>query len=323
MKSFFRAFVPAILAGLFFPVASIVYAAYPDRPVRVIVVFPPGGSNDVTARIVFNKMPAVMGQQFVIENRGGASGTIGAAVVAKSPADGYTVMVQSTTHIANAFAYRGKIQYDTLGDFIGVTPLAKQIGMLVVHPSLPVKSVKDLIALAKKRPGQINYGSAGAGSYVHLNMVLFTNATKTNIVHVPYKGGGPLAIALISGEVQTTISTIGSAFRHIQSGKMRALGVTSAQRVKAFPDIPAIGESVPGFEFTAWVGSFVPKGTPRPIVDALNAALKKTLADPAVAGALNKVTLEPMYMTPDEFAARLKSDYARYEKLMTQIGLIK
>ena len=295
--------------------------AYPAKPVRVIVVFPPGGSNDVTARIVFVKMPEIMGQQFIIDNRGGASGTIGAAVVAKSPPDGYTMMVQSTTHIANAFAYKGKLQYDTLGDFIGVTPLARQVGVLVVHPSLPVKSIKDLVALARKRPGEINYGSAGLGSYVHLSVVLFNDLTKTKMTHVAYKGGGPLSIAMISGEVQTTISTIGSVFNHLKSGKMRPLGITAPKRVTQLPDIPAIAESVPGFDFTAWVGSFVPAGTPKPIVDALNAGLRKALADPDVSSKLSAQTLDPMYMTPEEFAVRLKADYERYGTLMKSVGL--
>jgi len=321
MKSYLRIAVPAVLAALFSPF-SVVAQGYPSKPVRVIVVFPPGGSNDVVARIVFAKMPEIMKQQFVIENRGGAAGSIGAAVVAQSPPDGYTVMVQSTTHIANAFMYKGKLPYDTLGDFIGLTPMARQVGMLVVHPSMPVKSVKELVTLAKRRPGEINYGSAGSGSYVHLNMAMFVSMTKTKMVHVPYKGGGPLSIALMAGEVQTTISTIGSIFRHIQSGRMRGLGVTSPDRVKQFPKIPAIGESVPGFDFTAWVGAFVPGGTPKPVVDALNAGLKKALADPDISSKLGNLTLDPMFMTPQQFAERLKSDYVRYEKLMKQIGVI-
>ena len=323
MKSCFRIVVSVLLAAWLFPIASIVHAAYPDRPVRVIVVFPPGGSNDVTARIVFQKMPDIMGQQFVVENRGGASGTIGATVVAKSTPDGYTLMVQSATHIANAYMYKGKIQYDTLGDFIGLTALARQVAMLVCHPSLPVKTTQDLIALAKKRPGEITYGSAGLGSFTHLTMAAFLTDAKINILHVPYKGGGPSSVALISGEVQTNIGTIGSLFPHIKSGRVRPLGVTSAERTKAFPNVPAIAEAVPGYEFTAWVGAFVPAGTPKPIVDQLNAALKKALADPGVASKLSAQTLDPMYMTPEQFGARLKSDYARYGKLMKEIGVIK
>jgi tripartite-type tricarboxylate transporter receptor subunit TctC len=287
--------------------------------VRVIVVFPPGGSNDVTARIVFQRMTEQVGHQFIIDNRGGAAGTIGAAVVATSPADGYTVMVQSTTHIANAHLYR-KLPYDTLGDFIGVTTLARQVGMLVVHPALPVKSIKEMVALAKKRPGDIVYGSAGNGSYVHLSMVLFENATGTKLTHVPYKGGGPLNIALASGEVQTTVGTIASLVPNLNAKRIRALGVTSDKRSPQFPDVPAIAEAVPGFEFTAWVGCFVPKGTPRPIVDRLNAELRKALADPGVASKLIAQTLDPLPMTPEEFAARLKSDYAKYERLVKLSG---
>lgn len=322
MKTF-RAFAAPLLAATLLAPVYTLAQSYPDKPVRVIVVFPPGGSNDVTARIVFNKMDEVAKQQFVVDNRGGASGTIGATLVSESPADGYTVMVQSTTHIANAYMYKGKIKYDTMKDFIGVTPLAKQIGMLVVHPSMPVKTVKQLVDLAKKRPGEVNYGSAGLGSYVHLNMAMFVSMSGTKMVHVPYRGGGPLSIALMAGEVQTTISTIGSSIRYIKSGRMRALGVTSAKRVPQFPNVPAIGEVIPGFEFTAWVGSFVPAGTPRPVVDKLNALLKQALSDKDVSEKLINATLEPMYMTPDQYAARLQSDYERYGKLMKEIGVVK
>ena len=257
MKGLIRIVLPAVVAALCSPLA--VHAqAYPTKPVRVIVVFPPGGSNDVTARIVFTKMNEIAGQQFLVDNRGGAAGTIGAAVVATSPADGYTLMVQSTTHIANAHLYK-KLPYDTLGDFIGITTLARQVGMLVVHPALPVKTTKELVALAKKRPGDIIYGSAGSGSYVHLSMVLLENATGTKMTHVPYKGGGPLNIALASGEVQTTVGTIASLVPNLNAKRIRALGVTSDKRTAQFPDVPAIAEAVPGFEFTAWVGSSCPR----------------------------------------------------------------
>lgn len=322
MKTF-RVIAASLLSASLLLPAYAVAQSYPDKPVRVIVVFPPGGSNDVTARIVFNKMDEIAKQQFVVDNRGGASGTIGATLVSESPADGYTVMVQSTTHIANAYMYKGKINYDTMKDFIGVTPLAKQIGMLVVHPSMPVKTVKQLIDLAKKRPGEVNYGSAGLGSYVHLNMAMFVSMSGTKMVHVPYRGGGPLSIALMAGEVQTTISTIGSSIRYIKSGRMRALGVTSAKRVPQFPNVPAIGEVIPGFEFTAWVGSFVPAGTPRPVVNRLNELLKQALADKEVSSKLVNATLEPMYMTPEQYAERLQSDYERYGKLMKEIGVVK
>ncbi|MBI3055425.1 MAG: tripartite tricarboxylate transporter substrate binding protein [Betaproteobacteria bacterium] len=291
--------------------------AYPSKPVRVVVAFPPGGSIDVTARIVFDGMTAQLKQEFVLDNRGGAAGSIAAAYFARVAPDGYTVMTHSATHIANAFLYQ-KLPYHTLNDFIGVTTLARQVGVLVVHPSLPVTSMKQFIALARKRPGAINYGSGGSGSFLHVAMALLAHMTETNMVHVPYRGGGAAAIALISGETQAEIATLGSVVSFINAKQMRAIGVTSEQRVKQFPDIPAIGETVPGFEFTAWVGCFVPAGTPRSMVDRLNGELKKVLADPGVAAKLNALTLEPMHLTPEEFARRLKSDYEKYGQLIKQ-----
>jgi tripartite-type tricarboxylate transporter receptor subunit TctC len=293
--------------------------AYPSKPVRVIVVFPPGGSNDVTARIVFAKMNEVTGQNFVIENRGGAAGTIGADVVAKSPNDGYTIMVQSATHMANAHLYKS-LPYDTLGDFIGVTTLARQVGMLVVHPALPVKNTREFVVLAKKHPGEVVYGSAGNGSYVHLTMALLASMTGTKMTHVPYKGGGPVNIAIASGEVQAVIGTIASLVPNLNAKRVRPLGVTSEKRTTQFPDVPAIAEAIPGYEFTAWVACFAPKGTPRAVIDKLNADLAKVLADRDVAAKLSAQTLDPMHMTPEQFAQRLKSDYDKYEKVVRISG---
>jgi tripartite-type tricarboxylate transporter receptor subunit TctC len=318
MKRFLSRVLPFVLAACCFPLTAFAQA-YPAKPVRVIIVFPPGGSNDVVGRIVFQKMTEQMGQQFVIENRGGAAGSIGAAVVATSPADGYTLMVQSTTHVANAHMYK-KLPYDTLGDFIGITPMARQVGILVVHPSLPAKSVKEFIALAKKRPNEIIYGHAGYGSYVHLTAELLQSMTGLKMTHVPFKGGGPASIALVSGETQAQIATIGSLFTHIKSKRVRPLGVTSADRVKQLPEVPAIAESVPGYEFTAWIGAFAPAGVPKPIVDRLNGELKKAVSDSDVASKLSSQTLDPMHMTPEQFAQRLKSDYDKYGKLIKAIG---
>ena len=293
--------------------------AYPSKPVRVIIVFPPGGSNDVVGRIVFQKMSEQLGQQFVIENRGGAAGTIGSEVVANSPPDGYTLMVQSTTHVANAHLYK-KLPYDVLNDFIGITPLAVQVGMLVVHPSLPVKNGKEFVALAKRRPGELTYASAGNGSYVHLSMALLASMMNLNMVHVPYKGGGPAGTALVAGETQAMLATIGSLFGHIQNKRVKPLGVSSEKRAAQFPDVPAIGEFVPGYEFTAWVGSFAPKGVPRPIIDKLNAELKRALSDSGVASKLSTQTLDPFHLTPEQFAKRMKSDYDKYEKVVKISG---
>jgi tripartite-type tricarboxylate transporter receptor subunit TctC len=311
-------FLLAFLLCAFLPAAAWAQA-YPSKPVRVIIVFPPGGSNDITGRLVFQKVSENVGQQFVIDNRGGAAGTIGADLVAKSPPDGYTVMVQSATHIANAHLYKS-LPYDTLGDFIGLTAMARQVGMLVVHPSLPVKTTKEFIALGRKRPNEITYGSSGNGSFVHLTMVLLNSMTNTRMIHVPYKGGGPVNIAIAAGEVQAIIATIASVVPNLNNKRVRAIAVTSDKRTTQYPDVPAIAEAIPGYEFTAWVGAFVPKGTPRPIVDKLNAEIRKALADPGVASKLSAQTLDPMPMTPEEFAARLKSDYNKYQKVVKISG---
>ena len=318
MKPILSIAVPVILAALLSPQVAF-GQAYPTRTVRVIIVFPPGGSNDVTARIVFAKMNEITGQNFVLENRGGAAGVIGSEVVAKSPPDGYTIMVQSTTHVANAHLY-GKLPYDPLKDFIGVTTMARQVGALVVHPALPARTGKEFIALARKRPGEIVYASAGNGSYVHLSMALMASMAKLDMVHVPYKGGGPAAIAMVAGETQAMLATIGSLYNHIKDKRVRPLGVSSDKRTTQFPEVPAIAEFVPGYEFTAWVGCLAPAGTPRAIVDKLNADLKKALADPGVAEKLTAQTLDPLYLTPEQFAQRLKSDYDKYEKVVKVSG---
>ncbi len=292
---------------------------YPVKPVRILIPWPPGGANDVVGRIVAQRMTEQLGQQVIVENRGGASGTIGADLVAKGPADGYTIMVHSATHVANPHLYK-KLPYDTLKDFIGVTPLAVQVGMLVVHPSLPVHSVKAFIALGRARPGQIIYGSSGNGSFVHLAMALLNATTNTSMVHVPFKGGGPATIALASGEIQAMTATIGSLIPHIDSKRVRAVGVTSVKRVKLYPDVPAIAESVPGYEFVAWIGAFVAAATPRPIVDRLNAEFRKALAHPDTAKILGGQTLDPLPMSPEEFGKLLKTDYDKYERVIKLSG---
>jgi len=292
---------------------------YPVRTVRVIVPWPPGGANDVVGRIVAQRMTEQLGQQVIVENRGGASGTIGSDLVAKGAADGYTLMVHSATHVANPHLYK-KLPYDTLRDFIGVTPLAVQVGMLVVHPSLPVKSVNEFVALGKARPDQIVYGSSGSGSFVHLAMALLNSMSNTKMVHVPFKGGGPATIALASGEIQAMTATIGSLIPHIESKRVRPVGVTSAKRVSQFPNVPAISEGVPGYEFVAWIGAFVAAGTPRPIVDRLNAEFRKALEHPDAARILGAQTLDPLPMSPEQFGKLLKVDYDKYERLIKLSG---
>jgi tripartite-type tricarboxylate transporter receptor subunit TctC len=292
---------------------------YPVKPVRVVIPWPPGGANDIVGRVVAQRLSENLGQQFVVENRGGASGTIGADFVAKGPTDGYTMLVHSATHVANPHLYR-KLPYDTLKDFTGVTALAVQVGMLVVHPSLPVKTTKEFIALGKARPGQVVYGSSGSGSFVHLAMALLNATTSTQMIHVPYKGGGPATIALASGETQAMTATIGSLIPHIDSKRVRAVGVTSAKRVKQYSDVPAIAESVPGYEFVAWIGAFASAGTPRPLVDRLNAEIRKALDHPGTAKILSAQTLDPMPMSPEEFAKLLKADYDKYGRVIKLSG---
>ena len=314
-----RAFTVLAAVAFLMPAAGVLAQAYPVKPVRILIPWPPGGANDVVGRIVAVRMTEQLGQQVIVENRGGASGTIGSDLVAKGPADGYTLMVHSATHVANPHLYK-KLPYDTLRDFIGVTPLAVQVGMLVVHPALPVKSVKEFIALGKARPGELIYGSSGSGSFVHLAMALLNSTTNTKMIHVPYKGGGPATIALASGEVQAMTATIGSLIPHIDSKRVRALGVTSAKRVSQYPNVPAISESVPGYEFVAWIGAFVAAGTPRPIVDRLNSEFRKALAHPDTAKILGAQTLDPMPMSPEEFSKLLRADYDKYEKVIKLSG---
>src|SRR5688572_29328132 len=216
---------------------------YPAKPVRVVIVFPPGGATDIVGRIAFQKVSEQLNQQFLIDNRAGAGGTIGAAIVAKSPPDGYTLMVFSTTLVANAHLYR-KLPYDSLKDFIGITPVARLVGMLVVHPSMPVRTVKDLIALAKARPGEVSYGSAGVGAFQHLSTALFVHMANIKMVHVPYKGGGPASIAVAGGEIQVLHTPISEVLPHLQAKRVRAIAVSSATRTTQYPDLPTIDETV-------------------------------------------------------------------------------
>jgi tripartite-type tricarboxylate transporter receptor subunit TctC len=294
--------------------------AYPVKPVRVIIPWPPGGSNDVVGRLVMQKLAQSLGQQFVVDNRAGAAGSIGAELVAKAPPDGYTLMVHSTTHVGNGTLYKN-LPYDVVKDFSGVGLLSAQPGVLTVHPSLPVKSVREFIALAKSRPGQILYSSSGNGSAPHLSMALFVSMAGIDIVHVPYKGGVPQVTALVSGETQSSLATISTVITHIRNGRLRPLGVSSAKPSKTLPGIPTIAESgVPGYEMAPWIGVFAPGGTPKAIVDRLNAEINKALAQPDIVQKLEAQALDPWPSTPQEFDARLKTDFAKYAKLIRMSG---
>ena len=220
--------------------------AYPAKPVRVIVPFPPGGANDIVVRIVLPKVAEQMGQQFLIDNRAGAGGTIGSALVAQSKPDGYTLLIQTAaSHVSNAHLY-SKLPYDPLRDFTGISPLARVVAMLTVHPSLPARSVKEFIALAKSRPKEILHGHSGYGSFTHFNGVYFESRTGIRMTHVPFKGGGPAVIGLVGGETQAQVAAIGELIAHVTSNRVRALGVTSLERVAQLPNVPPIADSFPG-----------------------------------------------------------------------------
>lgn len=297
--------------------APAIAQVYPAKPVRVIIPWPAGGLTDVAGRIVLQRMSESLGQSFVVDNRGGATGTIGAELVAKSPADGYTLMVHSTSHVANAHLYR-QLPYDTLKDFTPIGLLVAQTGLLVVHPSLPAKSVKELVALARARPGEVLYASSGAGSFSHLAVALLTSMTNTQMLHVPYKGGGPATTALISGETQFLVGSPAAVLPQLNSGRLRLLAVTSDTRLPQFPQTPTVAEAgVPGYEFRAWVALFGPAGLPKPVVDKLNAEIRKVLDSRDS----RLDAFEPWYMTPGDTAARIKADYEKYGRLIKATGV--
>ena len=291
---------------------------WPAKTVRVVTPWPAGGLTDIAGRIVFQKISENMGQQFVIDNRGGATGTIGAEIVARAPADGYTLMVNSMTHLGNPYIYK-KLPYDTIGDFTAIGTMVAQTGLLVAHPSLPVKNVKELIALARAKPGQILYSSTGSGGFADLSVVLLTSMTNTKMTQVNYKGGGPAATALLAGETQLLVSSPAAATQQLAAKRIRLLGVTSDTRLAAFPDAPTIAEAgVPGYEYRGWVGVFAPAGTPKPIIARLNGEIKKAIDSPDLKKRLED--FEPWTMSPAEMNARIKSDYEKYGRLMKLVG---
>jgi len=310
----------AAFAGLIGLVCGTAWSQpYPSKPVRVVIVFAPGGGTDIVGRIVFQKVSEQLGQQFIVENRAGAAGMIGAEIVSKSPPDGYTLMVYTQTMIVNAHIYK-KTPYDALKSFVGITPLTRLVSMLAVHPSMPVRNTRDFIALAKTRPGEIAYGSSGVGGVQHLATSSFASLAGIKLHHVPFKGGAPATIALMGGEIQAIITPIPEIVPHMKSGRVRIIAVSSGTRTKQFPDIPSIGETLKGYDYSSWFGAFAPAGTPRPIVDRLNAEIRKAMADPAVLANLSAQTLDPMPMSPEEFARLMKSDYDKLGDVVRAAG---
>jgi tripartite-type tricarboxylate transporter receptor subunit TctC len=302
--------------------ASVASAqAYPAKPVRVIVPFPPGGANDIVARILLPKLSEQMGQSFVIENRSGAGGTIGTAVVAQSKPDGYTLLIQTAaSHASNPHLYK-KLPYDALGDFTGVAPLAMLVAVLTVHPSVPVRSAKELIALAHKRPKEVLFGHAGYGSFIHFNAVLLQSKTGIRVTEVPFKGGGPAIIGLVSGQTHAMIAGIGDIIEHIKANRVRPLAVTSLERVAQLPEIPTIAATTPGFECTTWVSLFAPAGLPKALVDQLNTEIGNALRDPGIANRLSTLTYDAVHGTPEQLMQRVKADHALIGKLFREFNV--
>jgi tripartite-type tricarboxylate transporter receptor subunit TctC len=285
--------------------------------VRLIVPFPPGGGNDILARTVGNRLSEVLGQQIVVDNRGGAGGLIGAQVAATAVPDGYTLFLGSVGNLAHNPALKSDLPYNPVRDFAAVSLLATSAFIVAVHPSVAAKSIKDLIALAKASPGKLNYASAGPGSSLHMTAEIFKHATATDIVHVPYKGTGPALTDLVSGRVQLIFSTMPPALPHVKSGKLRALAVTTLKRATAAPEVPTVAESgVPGFDASNWQGLVAPMRTPRPILQKLNRDVLATLNLPGMSEALANQGLEPAGGTPEQFSELIKREVARYTKLV-------
>jgi len=302
------------------PGAASAQAQYPNKPVRLIVPFPPGGGTDTLARIYGQKLAEVFGQQVIIDNRPGAGTNIGAEIAAKAPPDGYTLLMGNIAHAINVTLY-SKLAYDFVKDFTPVTLLASTPNILVVHPSVPAKSVKELIALAKARPGQLDYASAGSGSSSHLAAELFGIMAGVKMTHVPYKGGGPAVIALVGGQVSVGFATTPSVITHVKAGKMRGLGVTTARRSPSTPELPTISEAgVPGYEAGTWYGLLAPAGTPNEIVARLHAESVKLLKLPDVKDRLDATGFESIGNTPEQFAAYIRSEIEKWGKVVKASG---
>jgi tripartite-type tricarboxylate transporter receptor subunit TctC len=292
---------------------------WPNRPIRWVVPFPPGGGVDAVARALGEKAGKALGQPFIVENRPGAGGNIGAAVVAKSPGDGYTLMITSIGMAANKYLYP-QLPYDPVKDFEPLSLLVVVPNVLVTNATQPnVKSVTDVIAAAKASPGKLTYASAGAGSSIHLAGAMFASMAQVDMMHVPYKGSGPAMTDLLGGSVNYMFDSITSAKPHIDSGKLRALGVTTAKRSTTLPNVPTIAESgLPGYDVSPWFAVFMPAGTPKPIINKLNAALVDAMKDPEVKKKLHGIGAEPVGSSPEALEAHLKSEIVRWSKLIAE-----
>jgi tripartite-type tricarboxylate transporter receptor subunit TctC len=309
------------IAALLAAGAGWAQQAYPAKPIRMIVAFAPGGIADFAARSVSQKLSETFGVPVVVENRPGAGGITGAEVVAKSPPDGYTLLVTSISHTINP-SLRKNLPFDAVRDFAPVTLITDAPNFLVVHPSLPAKTVKELVALARARPGQISCASSGTGTSTHLSGELFKSLARIDIVHVPYKGGGPAVIDLVGGHVQMMFSTLPSVLQQVRAGKLRGLAVTGARRFPAAQEFPTMIEAgIAGFEVSGWSGLFAPAGAPREAVSRLAAEIGKILRAPELKERFFVQGAEPVGNTPDEFAAFVSAEIAKWRKVVEASGM--
>ncbi|MEO8921729.1 MAG: tripartite tricarboxylate transporter substrate binding protein, partial [Caldimonas sp.] len=292
---------------------------YPTRPVKWVVPYTPAGTTDVLARIVAQWLSDKMGQQFIVENRPGAGNNLGTEYVINAAPDGYTMLLVNPANGINASLYKN-LKFNFIRDIAPVAGLVRTPNVMEVTPSLPVKTVAEFIAYCKANPGKVNMASSGSGTSVHLSGELFKSMTGCDMVHVPYKGAGPALIDLMGGQVQVIFDNLPSSVGHIKGGKIRALAVTSAQREPSMPQLPTVAETVPGYEATAWFGIGMPKGTPREIIDKVNAEVNRALADPQMRTRLAELGGQPIAGTPEDFGKIIATETAKWEKVVTSSG---
>jgi tripartite-type tricarboxylate transporter receptor subunit TctC len=296
---------------------------YPVKPVRVIVPSSPGGGTDIVARSLAPELSKRLGQQFVIDNRAGAGTMIGIELAAKSPPDGYNLLMGLSTLAINSALYK-KVPYDPVKDFAPITVAVSSGSIIVVHPSVPVKSIKELIAFSRTRPGQMNYASAGTGTYPHMTMELFLSMAKLKMVHIPYKGTGPAMVDMLAGHTAVMAGTMVTTVPQIKAGRLRGLGITTTERNNAAPDIPTVAEAgLPGFESTQWYALLAPAGTPRDIITRLHAEMVKILHLPEMKQRFAADGAEPVGNTPEQFAAYIKTELVKWEKVARNAGIEK
>jgi tripartite-type tricarboxylate transporter receptor subunit TctC len=315
-----RAFIACLLLGAAFG-ATAQPAAYPTRPIKLVVSYPPGGPADILARSLAQKMSDELGQEVIIDNIGGANGNIGAAQAARAAPDGYTLFMMTSSHAANMTLY-AKPGYDVVHDFAHVTNVASYPLLLVVNPKVKADSVKALIAEAKAAPGKLTFASAGSGGGAHLAGELFKTMAGVDLLHVPYKGTGPALIGVIGGQVDMMFAGVSAAAQQVATGKLRALGISSAQRLKILPNVPTIAEAgVPGYEISSWLGISAPAGTPAPIVDKLNHAIAAAVAAPDFAARLSADGAVPQVTSPQQFSQFVASEVARWARIIKTAGV--